>query len=114
MFLPFFRLEELEMKKILEQRKREKEDDKLARQRVRDMIEADKAARREKAAATAGVQTQSPPVPAAVPIPDATNAAAPQRKNYNETKLQVRTRKHSHRYERGVIYSKYSFINTFR
>lgn len=40
------RMEELEMQKIIEQRKREKEEEKKARDRVRAQIEADKAARR--------------------------------------------------------------------
>lgn len=38
--------EEMEMKKIVEQRKREKQDEKLARDRVKAQIEADKAARK--------------------------------------------------------------------
>lgn len=40
------RMEELEMKKIVDQRKREKAEEKAARDRVRAQIEADKAARK--------------------------------------------------------------------
>lgn len=40
------KMEEMEMKKIVDQRKREKLDEKLARDRVKAQIEADKAARK--------------------------------------------------------------------
>lgn len=40
------KMEEIEMKKIVDQRKREKEDEKLARNRVKAQIENDKAARK--------------------------------------------------------------------
>ncbi|XP_029035993.1 UBX domain-containing protein 1 [Osmia bicornis bicornis] len=75
------KLEELEMKKLLEERKREKEEEKLARQRVREQIEADKAARRAKA----NVE-QVPKEPPSVPSSSTTH----HRKEYNETKLQIR------------------------
>lgn len=68
------------MKKLLEERKREKEEEKLARQRVREQIEADKAARRAKA----NVE-QVPKEPPSVPSSSTTH----HRKEYNETKLQV-------------------------
>lgn len=44
------RIEEEEMKKIVEQRKREKQEDRMARDKIRAQIEADKAARREQMA----------------------------------------------------------------
>lgn len=44
------RMEELEMKKIVEQRKKEKADEKIARERVKAQIEADKAARKARQA----------------------------------------------------------------
>lgn len=44
------RQEEMEMKKIVEQRKKEKADEKIARERVKAQIEADKAARKAKLA----------------------------------------------------------------
>lgn len=83
------RLEELEMQKLLEQRKREKAEEKEARQRVRAQIEADKAARRAKAAAESGSQsinTTSVPLSAT-----SSSASAHHRKDYTETRLQVLT-----------------------
>lgn len=44
------RIEEQEMKKIVEQRKREKQEDIMVREKIRAQIEGDKAARREKMA----------------------------------------------------------------
>ncbi|XP_003706156.1 UBX domain-containing protein 1 [Megachile rotundata] len=75
------KLEELEMKKLLEERKREKEEERLARQRVKEQIEADKAARRAKA----NVE-QVPKEPPSVP----SSSTTLHRKEYNETKLQIR------------------------
>lgn len=80
------KLEELEMKKLLEQRKREKAEEKEARQRVRAQIEADKAARRAKAAAESGQPINSAPVP----LPTSSSSIAHHRKDYSETKLQLR------------------------
>lgn len=77
------RLEDDEIKKILEQRKREKNEEKVAKDRVRAMIEADKAARKAK---FGGSQEQ--PTPAPVPA----KAAAPvavQPKDYSTTRIQV-------------------------
>lgn len=68
------------MKKLLEERKREKEEEKLARQRVKEQIEADKAARRAKANAEK-IVTESLSTPSS-----STNIY---RKEYNDTKLQV-------------------------
>lgn len=78
------RLEELEMQKLLEQRKREKAEEKEARQRVRAQIEADKAARRAKAAAESNqfVNTTSTPL-------STTSTSTHHRKDYTETRLQV-------------------------
>lgn len=80
------RLEELEMQKLLEQRKREKAEEKEARQRVRAQIEADKAARRAKAAAESGqsVNTTSAPLSTT-----SSSTSAHHRKDYTETRLQV-------------------------
>lgn len=44
------KLEDMEIMKLVAERKREKEEDKKARERVKAQIEADKAARRAKAA----------------------------------------------------------------
>lgn len=76
------KLEEIEMKKMLEEKKREKEEDRIARQRVRAQIEADKAARRAQAK-TENTQKES----ASVPAPSTT---LHHRKDYSETKLQIR------------------------
>lgn len=77
------KLEELEMKKVLEERKREKEEERLARQRVKEQIEADKAARRAKANANKPVEPAPPP-------PTPSSSTPSQRKEYNDTKLQIR------------------------
>ncbi|KAK2581274.1 hypothetical protein KPH14_008064 [Odynerus spinipes] len=79
------KLEELEMKKLLEQRKREKEEEKFARQRVRAQIEADKVARRAKAAADSS-QTS---IPAPI-LSSPSSTSSHHRKDYSETKLQIR------------------------
>ncbi|XP_011704180.1 PREDICTED: UBX domain-containing protein 1 [Wasmannia auropunctata] len=81
------KLEELEMQKLLEQRKREKAEEKEARQRVRAQIEADKAARRAKAAAESN-QPVNPPAASLPAIPS--SASAHHRKDYTETRLQLR------------------------
>lgn len=70
---------------MAELRRREKEDDKRARDRVRAQIESDKAARKAKAEAAAG----GTPV-AAAPVPVLAKPAAPSvSKDYSETRLQV-------------------------
>ena len=74
------KLEQLEMKKLMEERKREKEEEKQAWQRVRAQIEADKAARRAKA------DSEKPTGPSAAP----SSSTVLHRKDYNETKLQIR------------------------
>ncbi|XP_031833188.1 UBX domain-containing protein 1 [Nomia melanderi] len=73
--------EELETKKMLEQRRQEKEEEKLARQRIKAQIEADKAARRARANNIEPPQ-QTPPVPS--------SSTTLPRKDYSETKLQIR------------------------
>ncbi|XP_012222270.1 UBX domain-containing protein 1 [Linepithema humile] len=80
------KLEELEMKKLLEQRKREKAEEKEAIQRVKAQIEADKAARRAKAAAESSQSINLSPVAAS----SSTSTSTHHRKDYTETKLQLR------------------------
>lgn len=80
------KIEEDEIKKIAEQRRREKMDDKLARQRVKDQIEKDKRDRAAKFAKDK--ETQKPntaPSPSAVPV--ATPAV---KKEYTDCRLQIR------------------------
>ncbi|XP_034247446.1 UBX domain-containing protein 1 [Thrips palmi] len=82
------KLEEQEIKKMAELRRREKEDDKRARDRVRAQIEADKAARKAKADAAAGI---TPVTPAPAPVPVQVKPATPSApKDYSETRLQIR------------------------
>lgn len=75
------------MKKLMEQRKREKAEEKEARQRVKAQIEADKAARRAKAAAEGGAN-QSVNV-ATSSLPATSSSSTMHRKDYTETRLQV-------------------------
>ncbi|XP_014255574.1 UBX domain-containing protein 1 isoform X2 [Cimex lectularius] len=77
------KLEDDELKKAIELRKREKEEDRMARQRIKEQIEADKAARRAKAAEAAGTPFVSPTVVSS-PKPAVVS------KDYTETKLQIR------------------------
>lgn len=74
------------MKKLLEQRKREKAEEKEARQRVRAQIEADKAARRAKAAAENGQPVNT--VPVSLPT-TSSSSTTHHRKDYSETRIQV-------------------------
>ena len=46
--IAYYRMKELEMKKIMEERKKAKEDEKKARERVREQIEKDKRDRAAK------------------------------------------------------------------
>ncbi|XP_062127849.1 UBX domain-containing protein 1 [Drosophila sulfurigaster albostrigata] len=85
------RMEEIEMKKIVDQRKREKEEEKAARDRVRAKIEADKAARKARelkdspqlsdAVASVSSTTTSVTSPTSVKSPP---------REYTETRIQVR------------------------
>lgn len=75
--------DELEMKKIVEQRKREKEEERLAKQRVREQIEQDKLARKVKFGGGMNVEPVSSPV--AEP-----SIVKPISNNYSEVKLQIR------------------------
>ncbi|XP_050293439.1 UBX domain-containing protein 1-B [Anthonomus grandis grandis] len=78
--------EELEMKKIIEQRKKEKEEERLARQRVKNQIEADKLARKAKFGG-ATQEKSVEPQPAPVVAEPAVKKPTP---TYNEVKLQIR------------------------
>lgn len=79
-------MEELEMKKLLEQRKREKAEEKEARERVRAQIEADKAARRAKATAE---NNQSVNTALASLSAITSSTSTHHRKDYTETRIQV-------------------------
>lgn len=76
------------MKKLVEQHKREKLEEKMARQRVKEQIEQDKIARRAKfgiSAPTDGTQ-QLPVTPSAELAPQ---QASQPTKDYSQTRLQV-------------------------
>lgn len=71
----------------VEQRKREKQEEKMARERVRAQIEADKAARRAKAAG--GIEAQPSPPTVSVQQPQQPAVSTPP-KDYKETRIQIR------------------------
>ncbi|XP_067645136.1 UBX domain-containing protein 1 [Eurosta solidaginis] len=85
------RMEELEMKKIVDQRKREKAEEKAARERVRAQIEADKAARkaREQNLVESPSPVTSPTLPPATASTSSVRAAL---KDYTQTRIQIRLR----------------------
>ncbi|CAH0393136.1 unnamed protein product [Bemisia tabaci] len=82
------KLEEDEIKKMAELRRREKEEERVARERVRKQIEADKLARKLKYSTpdsqNAAAVTSPPPAPAPV------SSAPAVKKDYTETKIQIR------------------------
>ncbi|XP_076068636.1 UBX domain-containing protein 1 isoform X3 [Oratosquilla oratoria] len=81
------RMQEDEMKRIAEERRRDKLEDKLARQRVKEQIEKDREARKEKFGGGAAAAAVVPkPQIAQVPVQQ---AAAP-KKDYSTTRLQIR------------------------
>lgn len=81
------KMEELEMQKIIEQRKREKAEEKAARDRVKAQIEADKAARKARLAAESGQN-----LPVQSPATSSTTSADPNKtqKDYTNTRIQIR------------------------
>ncbi|CAG5133022.1 unnamed protein product, partial [Candidula unifasciata] len=78
-------LEEAELRKIAEERKREKAEEKLARQRVKDQIEKDKKDRAAKLIKEKEEELQKSASPAS---PSASEA--PSKKEYTECRLQIR------------------------
>ncbi|KAI9558758.1 hypothetical protein GHT06_015547 [Daphnia sinensis] len=78
------KFEEDEMRKIAEERRREKEEEKKARQRVKEQIEQDKLARKQKAGNLASTPVVVPPAQPSVP------ASPSQPKDYKETRIQIR------------------------
>lgn len=79
------RHEELETKKLLELRRKEKEETRLAKERVKAQIEQDKIARRLKFGG-------GPPIEKVDSVPDTTvvSQKTSQPQNYSEVKLQIR------------------------
>jgi len=85
------RLAEQEMKEIVEARRKEKIDDRLARERVKAKIEEDKLARKAKLAQQQGIAPPTLPTPPPTPVVAASDSAvSPPKKDYKETKLQLR------------------------
>lgn len=78
------KFEEDEIRKIAEERRREKEEEKKARQRVKEQIEQDKLARKQKAGNLAITPVVIPPVQPSVPVTPS------QPKDYKETRIQIR------------------------
>ncbi|CAB3222635.1 unnamed protein product [Arctia plantaginis] len=78
------RLQEQEMQKLVEQRRREKVEDMMARNRVRAQIEADKQARK----LAAGGQPPAAAAPAPAP-PPITNNPGP-KVTYEQARIQIR------------------------
>ncbi|XP_045133807.1 UBX domain-containing protein 1-like [Portunus trituberculatus] len=78
-------MQENEMKRMAEERRKEKQEDKLARQRVKEQIERDRQARREKdlrgSQGAAPSEAKPQPAPAAQPA---------QKKDYAQARLQIR------------------------
>ncbi|KAL8623006.1 hypothetical protein ACOMHN_027126 [Nucella lapillus] len=81
------KMEEAEMRKIAEERRREKLEEKMARQRVKDEIEKDKAERAAKFAKAGSSQSGGAATQGA---PAASPAAPSAKKDYSETRLQIR------------------------
>lgn len=77
------------MQKLLEQRKREKAEERQAKERVRAQIEADKAARRAKAAAESNQSVNTTLTPPTAISAISSSASTHHRKDYTETRLQV-------------------------
>ncbi|XP_063699621.1 UBX domain-containing protein 1-B [Culicoides brevitarsis] len=81
------KIEEDEMKKLVAQRKREKEEERLLREKVKAQIEADRQARKLRDAKEAGqaLPVQSPPPVVSPPTGPKTPA-----KDYTQTRIQIR------------------------
>jgi len=78
----FYRLEDENIKKIMDERKREKQEEKIARDRVKAQIEADKLARKKLFGQMSGEEPKQV-------LPVAVLSPQKQVKDYSETKLQV-------------------------
>lgn len=85
-------MEDEELKRIVDQRKKDKLEEKLARQRALDLIERDRQARKEKF--SGGSQSQESPLVGGTNVSPQPSAASvipvTQKKSYDETKIQLR------------------------
>ncbi|KAL2916418.1 hypothetical protein HK105_204174 [Polyrhizophydium stewartii] len=84
------KMEEVELKKAFEAKKREKEEERLARERVRAQLEADKRERQRKAEEKKMLAQGIAPPAAAAPAASPAAAAAGPAKTYNEARIQIR------------------------
>jgi len=89
------KLEDEELRQIAEQRRKEKLAEKMARQRVLDQIERDKQARREKfgggsQSSVTATNQPSQTLAAAAPAPAPVQQQQASKKEYDQTKIQVR------------------------
>ncbi len=80
-------LEDQEIKRMAEQRRREKEETKAAKEKVKAQIEADRQARREREAERRGETVQAPVAAQSPPKPEEEGGEA---KTYTEARLQIR------------------------
>lgn len=79
------KIEDQEMLKLVAERKREKEDERLARERVKAQIEADRLARREKEKGNQSIELAEPSQSVSV-----SGSSSQPQKNYEKTRLQLR------------------------
>lgn len=85
------KLAELEMKKIAEQRRRDKMEEKLARQKVKEQIEKDKRERAAKFTKQNQTSASAAASSTVASTPPTSQPAAPtEKKDYTETRLQIR------------------------
>ncbi|KAM8940465.1 UBX domain-containing protein 1 isoform 2-T2 [Pelodytes ibericus] len=87
------RLQDQEMQKIAEDRRREKQEERMARERVREKIARDKAERARKfggAPADPVSPPQESPIPASTPSPSSPTQEPPNKKEYDQCRIQVR------------------------
>ena len=80
------KLAELELKKAADLKRKEKEEDKAAKERIKALLEQDKRERAERAAANKAGSVASAPTPA---VSLASAASSGITKEYAETRLQV-------------------------
>lgn len=85
------KLQEDEMKKLADDRRREKMEDRLAKQRVRDKIARDREERAQKfGGGSSGTGISSPPAEATSPPASENQGPPPAKKDYDECRIQVR------------------------
>ncbi|CAD7686200.1 unnamed protein product [Nyctereutes procyonoides] len=81
-------LQEDEMRRAAEERRREKAEELAARQRVREKIERDKAERAKKYGGNVGSRPSPPTEPG--PVPSSPSQEPPSKREYDQSRIQVR------------------------